>query len=71
MKILGSVLGAHLLKIYNGLGHKEGKFEKFYIRAGKTRGQWINMGWGVCRLQFPFHAACISPPHHFLITRFL
>jgi len=28
MEILDGVLGAHILKIYNGLGHKEGKFEK-------------------------------------------
>jgi len=58
MKILGRVLGAHILKIYNGLGHNEGKFEKFYIRVGKTRGHWINTGLPPsisfpCRLHFP------------------
>jgi hypothetical protein len=67
MKILGRVLGAHILKIYNGLGHNEGKFEKFYIRTGKTRGHWINTGLPPS-ISFPWRLHFPTTP--FLITRF-
>jgi len=52
--------GAHLLKIYKGLGHKEWKFEKFYIRAVKTRGHWINTGGAA----FNFLSMPLVFPHH-------